>query len=140
MEEATVTSGAPATPAQPGLPPECQMSTDDLVLMIGEAAVQARQDLKIKQYQGKQIVSLSQALMQERSQKETLSAKTAAVESDKAANEKQIHSYQERILQLEDQVLKTAQDRDEANKRIAELTAQLNSRPQKRISGNALKG
>lgn len=123
MEEATVTAGAPA---QPTLPPECEMTTDDLVLMIGEAAVNTRQDVKIKRFLSTQAATIQKALLQERSQAGALAAKITTTEASTEENARAIQSFQSRITQLEDQVYMIALERDAAKKLTVELQAEVN--------------
>ena len=44
---------------QQQLPLECQVTTDDLAMMVGEAAIRERQAAKIQRYQTNQVQALA---------------------------------------------------------------------------------
>lgn len=135
MEEATITN---TNPQQVSGPPE--LTTDDLVLMIGEFHIKDRQNQRVIPWLQNQIEhwhkeaikyqSLHAGEMAARNNSESQSASCA---DQLQQREKQyaasISGYQARILQLEDMVHDTALERDAAREEVAKLKRPLESVP-----------
>ena len=124
-------------PQQPTLK-EPEMSTDDLVFMIGEGAVRERHSNKIIVFLRQQATNLESTAMKEQSIHRSLQQKLEV--NQQSANEdieglkkvmagerqdwllkeenyiNQIKSLQERIIQLENQVHQVALERDEVQR------------------------
>jgi hypothetical protein len=107
FEEANIGGGNQGQgQAQPG-----DMTTDDLVLMIGEGAIRERQQQKIRQYFERQLGAMQQ---------EMLRAQSLAVAQAEQEKSQAVASLQTRVVDLEKQVHETALERDEAIKKMKE--------------------
>jgi uncharacterized small protein (DUF1192 family) len=115
MEDATITNQQ--------LPPECELTTDDLAMMLGEAAMRERQAAKIQRFQVNQYQILRERCLKAESiaagEQVTIDSLTANLD----AATKSVTSLQARIAQLEDQVHRVALERDEAKKDCREAVA-----------------
>lgn len=117
FEEASISGQQPPAQTQPG-----EMTTDDLVLMIGEGAIRERQAAKIRAHYERQIIAMQQDALKERSQAMARAEqeKIAAVDLIRQDKDNSVASLQARIADLERQVYRTACERDEAIKAGAE--------------------
>lgn len=135
FQEAEITNTeAPAGPgaAQPAL---TDMTTDDLVLMIGESQINLRQNTKIIRHLQTQLqacqTELAKAASRLATQDDTIKAYEARFQSADASNhdaaaaaKKQADSLHQRIVDLENQLYQTAQERDKA---VADLSTALDA-------------
>ena len=106
LEEATITNSEKQEPGRETQLHEPVLSTDDLVMMIGEAAVLERQSQKIIRILQQQGATL---------QKELLEQKSKSI----AATDKASEPLRQRIVDLEKQVHETALERDALMKMTA---------------------
>ena len=106
-------------------PQEVQVSSNELVFMIGESVVRDRQNLKRLQFLDKQV-----GLARE----EALKAQSLAMaaEQKNVTLEKGRDSLNERIVQLENQVHDTAIERDKFRNELLAIT---NKKPKRLVKG-----
>lgn len=105
------------------LPPECQLTTDDLVLMIGEGVVKERQAQKINNFLQGQMAAANDMILEARSKEDGLKHAIEDMQKAHAEGSQSAESLRERIKQLEDQVHATALERDKAQKAEKEAHA-----------------
>lgn len=140
FEDAQINGGN--TPAKHQQYEDAVLSTDDLVMMIGVREVRLKEaDVRTKTL-FEQASAVNQELMKSRSRASGLEAelqsKTAALESEQqsrqdllSARDARIDSLQQRITDLEEQVHKTALERDEARAEKAVAVEELAGAAQK---------
>jgi chromosome segregation ATPase len=116
MEDATI--GNMATPQAP---PPGEITTDDLVMMIGENVITARQNGKLLQWMQGQLQQAQEASLAGQSKLQSALSRISELEGQIATKAEQgdvnlniIASLQKRIRDLENQVYQTAQERDKA--------------------------
>lgn len=114
FRDAEINQEAQEAPAQDFTMSEPSLTTDDLVIMIGEAAIEKRQSTKI-------INEHRTMLARAMSQLRTLEVAEAEKDSLLASRE----SLNQRVISLEDQVHKTALERDEARNDLSEMTTRV---------------
>jgi chromosome segregation ATPase len=121
MEDARVTETAAE---RPQLPAECQMTTDDLVLMIGEGAIRERQQQRVGAWYERELAALRQDCLKMQSLLAQATQRSAEMESrcdaTAATGRQETDSLRTRIGNLEDQVHRTALERDTARKALTE--------------------
>lgn len=110
---------ANTTAPSPGVIQEPILTTDDLVMMVGEGAVRLREKEKREQTTAGAIA----ALAEERLKVESLKKKLDSCEQQALEHAREVESLNARIRQLEDQVHAVALERDEARKEILEHKA-----------------
>jgi len=93
-------------------PQEVQVSTDDLVFMIGESVVRDRQNLKRLNYLDKQVGLARQELLEAKSL-------SMGYQQKNEAFEKVNKSLNDRILQMEKQLHDLAIERDNYRDQLA---------------------
>lgn len=124
--------------AEPEQLKEPEMTTDDLVMMVGEATIKLRHSKKMVIFLKQKVAALINTEAKEKSLALTLKSQidTLLKEKEAAANSiqsigSQTESLKARIVQLENQVAEVAAQRDEAQKgqhpRIVQLEEQVHS-------------
>ena len=114
MGEQDAMQAAQAQPQQ--LPPECQMTQDDLIIMIGEAEYHKRQKDKIIAYQGTVNQQLGMQLGQAQAAMQNASDNTAELENLRQTADSLRGSVTETTQHFERRLEETAQQRDAAIK------------------------
>lgn len=122
MEDATIGSNNMATPQAP---PPGEITTDDLVMMIGENVITARQNSKLLQWMQAQLQQAQEASLAGQSKLQSALSRISELEGQIATKAEQgdvnlnvIASLQERIRDLEDQVHTVAMERDDLKKQL----------------------
>lgn len=109
-----------------GANPELEITTDDLVFMLGEKMINERQKDKILRFKDRQYQELYRQAQQMQSQMQQVMAeaqsKSLAVDESRASNE----SLRTRIAQLEKQVHEVALERDDWKEKYAAMLAERN--------------
>jgi chromosome segregation ATPase len=112
MEDATIGSMATQQAPPPG-----EITTDDLVMMIGENVITARQNGKLLQWMQGQLQQAQEASLAGQSKLQSALSRISELEGQIATKAEQgdvnlniIASLQKRIRDLENQVFQTAQD------------------------------
>jgi chromosome segregation ATPase len=108
-----------------------EITTDDLVLMIGEYTLKERQYNRITAVRDRQFQAMQQALLKTQSllaeaerARSDLQNQVGSMTSTEETIRKSEQSLRDRILALEDQLHATALERDTHAARIAELEAE----------------
>jgi len=97
---------------------EPEITTDDLVLMIGESTIKQRHSERVTNHFKNQILSLQSELAKEKSLNISLKEKIGKGNDEIVI---QMNSLKARILQLEDQTHAIALERDEVKKERDEV-------------------
>jgi chromosome segregation ATPase len=114
--------------AEPEQLKEPEMTTDDLVMMVGEATIKLHHSERMVNFLKQKVSVLLGAVSKEKTlalplkdQIDTLLKEKEATANLIQSIEGQTESLKARIIQLENQVTEVAAQRDEARKEILEL-------------------
>lgn len=114
--------------AEPEQLKEPEMTTDDLVMMVGEATIKLRHSERMVNFLKQKVAALINTGAKEKSLALTLKSQIDTLLKEKEATTNliqstggQTESLKVRIVQLEDQVHSVALERDEARKEVLEL-------------------
>lgn len=114
--------------AEPVQQKEPEMTTDDLVMMVGEATIKLRHSERMVNFLKQKVAALINTEAKEKSLALSLKSQIDTLLKEKEATtnliqstESQTDSLKVRIVQLEDQVHSVALERDEARKEVLEL-------------------
>lgn len=114
-------------------PQEIQVSTNELVFMIGEAVVRDRQNLKRLQFLDKQVEIARDETLKAKSLTMGYQQKVEAFEAVKTSLEEVKASLNARILDMEKQLHELALERDTYRNKLAALQKKRKTRKSKGV-------
>lgn len=112
--------------SQEGKPPE--MTTDDLVMMVGEANINLKHSERVVRYLKQRVEELLKSVSKERAISLELKNQVETVNKDKNSftetltrHNQEKESFHNRIVQLENQLQTVAGEREELKKTVQEF-------------------